>query len=701
MLNSLFPQANASMKDILHEDCLVDFDKYNYAVPLPNTAKPGHSAIYRHPLATKGLINRVHSRLDTVYALFENALALWPANDFIGTRLAASDGVYTWSSYETISKRRTNLGAGLIHAIRTNVHRKAGQDPESFTVALYSANTPEWALTDLACISYSLCNTALYDTLGPDTTRYILDTTASPVVVCSNDKLEGLLSIKDQLPLLIQIITMEPLSAADQAYVSKFAAMGATLCSFADIESLGERNPLAHRPPTPETLYTLSFTSGTTGNPKGVVLRHLHAASAVTSFLSVMPIPPGKAREYLFLPLSHIYERSLWCTYITKGAACGFPLSNSPAALLNDMRLLKPTSFISVPRVFTRFESVLKEAISDAAGSGPKLNAQIIERRTEWIKSGQPGRPSWLFDPMLTNRLRSLLGLDNAKYLVTGSAPISAETINFFKAALDVGFAQGYGMTESFAGLYFSNPFEVDAGSCGPIGVTAEVRLRDVPEMGYASTDAGGARGEVLIRGPQIFEEYYKDPAETRDAFDEDGWYRTGDIGRLDDKGRVYVVDRVKSFQKLSQGEYVSPERSENAYLSGCQLISQIYIHGDPLQSYLVGVAGIDPVAMRTFLDRECGVQVDAASTPALLNSLKDPKIKLRVIRKMNESVAHFKLQGFEKVHNIFFDVEPLTVARNVVTPTFKIKRPIARTFFKDVLHGLYQEGSMVKEARL
>ncbi|ODQ79303.1 hypothetical protein BABINDRAFT_8874 [Babjeviella inositovora NRRL Y-12698] len=708
---SLFQEDKSYLKKVVTEGFPISFEKYNYSITLPDSARPGHSEVYRHPLCKDKLFSKMHPNLDTVYALFENSLALWPENDFIGRRLFNNtnpdtfDTFYTWESYTKVAERRTNVGAGIFHALRTNRFITGAHNMENFIVSLFSGNTPEWVITDLACAAYSIGNTALYDTLGPGTSEHILGLTESPIVVCSNDKLEGLLGIKKNLPFLIQVVAQQPLAASEKVYVTKFAEAGVQLHTFEEIEALGASNPMAHRKPHPETLYTISFTSGTTGNPKGVVLKHRHAVSSITWAMSTFPLPKGKAREYIFLPVSHIFERGVWGTYFSTGTACAFPQSSSPTSLVDDLLVMRPTSLISVPRVFTRFEALLKDkTINSAPGVSQKLSSYIIDKRAQWIKKGCTGHSHWLFDRLLTNKLRDSLGLTNARYFITGSAPISPQTINFFKAALNVGFAQGYGMTESFSGFCLSDPFEIDSGSCGPIGITTEARLRDVPEMGYTSQDKGGPRGEVLLRGPQMFEEYYKNPEETAKAFDEDGWYRSGDVGRIDEKGHLFIIDRVKNFFKLAQGEYVTPERIENQYLSSCPYISQLYVHGDSLQTYLVAIVGIDPLAMAKFLESEFGISAGNPSSPdpeEILRLLSEVRVKRKLLVTMNEAVSSLKLQGFEKIHNIYCDVEPLTVSRDVVTPTFKIKRPIARKFFAQTFEDLYSEGSLIKDAKL
>ena len=217
--------------------------------------------------------------------------------------------------------------------------------------------------------------------------------------------------------------------------------------------------------------------------------------------------------------------------------------------------------------------------------------------------------------------------------------------------------------------------------------------------MGYTSKDEGGPRGELLVRGPQIFPEYFKNPEETAKCFDEDGWFYTGDVARIDAKtGRTFIIDRVKNFFKLAQGEYVTPERIENTYLSCFPYIAQLFVHGDSLRTHLVGVVGVDPVSITLYIKHRHG---ETINDPAdLVRFFQDAKRKRELLIDMNTSLGN-KLQGFEKLHNIEVDVEPLSVEKNLITPTMKIKRPICTKYFKDTLDKLYDEGSLIRNDKL
>lgn len=404
---------------------------------------------------------------------------------------------------------------------------------------------------------------------------------------------------------------------------------------------------------------------------------------------------------FSFLPLAHIYERCSSAFALYNGARIGFPQGPSPLTLLDDLKALKPHIVNFVPRVYSKLEVALKQQTVDNKNSPllakvfQKVIATKIELQLE--KDGAEGK-HFIFDN-LTQVLKNKIGLNNCFIATSGSAPISSDTVRFLKGALNVGFSQGYGLTESFAGVCNSPTWDSNPGSCGAISPTTEMKLRDIPEMNYSSTDEGGPRGELLLRGPQMFKEYYKNPEETKKAYDGEGWFYTGDIARIDGKsGRLFIIDRVKNFFKLAQGEYITPEKIENNYLAQCSTLSQIYIHGDSLKTYLVAIVGLDPDSSKAWLTTKGGVSPEAVSTnEALVKKFNEKEIKTKYLTHLNNQVGGL-VGGFEKVHNIYLDIEPITIEKDLLTPTLKIKRPLAKKYFQEQLDDLYKVGSLIKD---
>lgn len=686
----------------------------DFGVPLPHSQEPGFSPIYRNKLTKDGLISVPHPQLNTTRACFKHSVAVNGDRDCIGERkvIGEKDGQpifsdYVFETYNEVEQRQLNLGSGLYFILENNQFRNELHENVvyggEFVVAMFSTNRTEWAITDNACTSYSLTNTALYSTLGESTTEYILSITKAPVVVASADKLEFLINLKlaypEELANFIALVSMDKLAPTSALFALALAAK-IRLYDFKTVEKLGEINRVPEIPPTPETVYSISFTSGTTGaRPKGVVLTHINAVSSITFGLQHTDLR-GNPKTYAFLPLAHIYERMNMLVAFFWGAGIGYP-SIPILSLLDDVKLLNPTALILVPRVLSKLEAAIK-AQTTHNNNNVVLKAVFtaaITKKMELQASSDHNVGRHLIYDRPINALRSKMGMLNLKTFMSGSAPISPDTLKFLKAALGVGVTQGYGLTESFAGIMSSIPHEAVPGSCGPISITTEMRLQSAPEMNYHA-DSANPSGELLLRGPQIFKEYFMNPEETAKALDKDGWFHTGDIARLDPtNGRVFIIDRLKNFFKLSQGEYITPEKIENVYCSRFGLAQQVFVYGDSYRHYLVAIIGLDPATVQGYLSRK--FNQPNLTLPQIVTFFKKSENKKILLHEMNASLGG-SLQGFEKIHNIRVEFEPLTVERNVVTPTFKVKRPIASKFFKAELDELYEEGSLLKnETRL
>ncbi|CDK25343.1 unnamed protein product [Kuraishia capsulata CBS 1993] len=689
-------------------------------IAVPGSVEPGYSAIYRSAATPDFLYDRVSPELDTYYRILKRSFEIFKDEDCVSER--PQTGENSWSdkfvprSYGEVYHDSLNFGSGLKYLLQKNEFRSGTEIPDKdYIVSIFSRNRAKWLVADISCTLFSLPNTALYDTLGPDTSTYILGLTKSPVVVAASDKISKLLDLKEADPAklknLIMLVAMDNLEPEVYSDLSRRAyKLNVKLYEWDQVTEAGILFPHEEVPPAPDSIYSLSFTSGTTGPPKGAILLHSGVAAGVAFTSATIDTPKQKAKLLSILPLAHIYERMTMALQLFRGGCLGFPHQPGPEHIVPNLRLFKPNLFSGVPRLFNKFEGVLKAATVHNPNASPAKRA-LAKRIIEWkmkqqcSKDGERGE-SILYDKLLNNKLRAALGFDNLYGVVTGSAPISAETIKFLKAALGVSFHQGYGLTETFAGVCVSAGLETDPGSCGVIGIATECRLKDTPELGYTSSDEGGPRGELLLRGSQVFPGYYKNEEETKKALDEDGWYHTGDIARIDSKCRIYVIDRVKNLFKLSQGEYVAPERIENIYLSSCtDFVSQIYVHGDSFSNYLVGIVGVDILGLSAFLKRkhpDLWRQVEGKTPEEILDIISSSRqLKSAILAQMNRNVSSAGLNGYEKLHNLKIGIEPLKVEDEVLTPTLKLKRNNALTKFNTDLKNLYEEGSLIKNEKL
>lgn len=690
------------------------------AQAIPGSKQPGYSAVYRNSFSPQQLIGSVDG-LETLADYDSLSFERFTEEKCFGQRPSLDHDAFEYLNFSETLQRKTNFAAGLLHSLKLNP--RFNQDNQ-LIVSIFSGNRTEWMLTDLATRDLGIANTALYDTLGPESSQYILNVTKSPVLVLSKDKILKVLNLKRVYGLenLIQLVSMDELNESDAYLTTICYNLGLTLFDFRAIEKIGKETPLIAADdsrPSPETIYTISFTSGTTGDPKGVVITHANAVAGIAScFIHFRPpnlesTSPtnidenGKQIKVLsYLPLAHIYERMLISWAFFNGFAIAFPSRPGTESLFDDLKLVQPKYFSGVPRVYSRIENLIKKHIHELSPSLQKKFEEMLQYKlTNNFNPVTDEDPYWMLSNLLgIPEFKKSIGFENVTYLKSASAPISPSSIQFLKNTLNIGFENSYGLTESYGVMSSDDPFNTsDIGNVGPVNVATEMKLKGVPEMGYSSEDEPFPRGELLLRGPQIFKEYYKSPKATEAAFDngdcEAGWFKTGDIATVDQHGRIHIIDRVKNFFKLNQGEYLTPEKIENVYLAANKLLTQLYVHGDSLQSYIVGVAGFDRDLLKKFLSGHLGTDVKDEHYE---KHIQDPEIKKAIIKELNKNVAPL-LQGFEKVHNLHIsgDHQPLKVEDGVLTPTFKLKRVQAKTKFVDILKDLYEEGSLVSKIKI
>jgi long-chain acyl-CoA synthetase len=570
-----------------------------------------------------------------------------------------------------VHTRRKNLGAGLVH-----LHRQAGITGRNYGIGLWCQNRPEWQVTDLAAMSQSLFTVSIYDTLGPDTTQFIIEHAQLACVATGLNHVATLLKLKPQLPSLKFIVVMDSLSAGEQPGESKSdllnalaADLGVTIHYIRDVEALGERQPLPYNPPKPDDIITINYTSGTTGNPKGVVLTHRNAVAATCSSIIVFGSDANTV-NCSFLPLAHIFQRLGEHLALSTGASIGYFHGNI-AELVEDLQLLRPTAFAGVPRLFNRFGSKIKEATIQQTGVKGALSRHVVSKKLAALNDKHdPSNKNAIYDRIWSKKVAAGLGLDRCKNMVSGSAPIDPSLHQFLRVVFSNDFAQGYGLTESYACTLSQNAGDLSAGNCGGVSPSVECCLADVPDMEYLSTDKPHPRGELLVRSASLFREYFKNEEETKKAIDSDGWFHTGDICSVDKMGRFQIVDRRKNVLKLAQGEYISPERIENVYLANCGWMATAYVHGDSHQSCLVGIFGVAPDMFPSFASKVLGEKIEIGDVKKLKAAAGNKKVEQAVLKELDRIGRKSKFNSWERVKAVRLFLDPFTVENQLLTPT-------------------------------
>ena len=529
-------------------------------------------------------------------------------------------------------------------------------------------------------MSQALYTVSLYDTLGPSATEYIINHATLPCVATSAPHIPTLLKLKPKLPSLKVIISLDPLEQGEREGYSKLALLnsmasdlGVKIYSIEQVEDIGGANgPPKYNPPSPTDIVTINYTSGTTGPPKGVTLTHANAvASASNCIISGSQASSDIALSYL--PLAHIYARMTEHGMLWAGGAIGY-FHGDILALVDDLQALRPTMFTSVPRLYNRFGGAVRAATVQAPGVKGALSRHIVQTKLAAMKSADSPSATnkhLIYDRIWGRKVGAALGLDRVRTMVSGSAPLDPSLQNFFRAVLGNNLIQGYGLTETYAHGLCQMEGDLSTGNCGGVASTLELCLLDVPDMEYYATDKPQPRGELLIRGSSLFSGYYKNPEETKKAILPDGWFCTGDIATIDSRGRFQIIDRRKNVLKLAQGEYISPERIENIYLSHLSYLAMAYVHGDSMQTFLVAIFGVQPDMFAPFASKILGRDIQATDMDAIRAACADDRIRKTVMKELDKIGRKNSFAGFERVRNCYLMLDPFTIDNELLTPTY------------------------------
>ncbi|KAF4654168.1 hypothetical protein FOL47_010106 [Perkinsus chesapeaki] len=687
------------------------FPPFPCSYEVPNSAVPGVSGpVYRHPDHVEQLLSHFEGEdgIVTSFDVFRDAAERYPDRPCHGTRPLLDDGgvgPFEWQTYKDVYNRIVNFGRGIEEL------NLLSDDGSMRLIGLYMKNRSEWVIAEQGAFTRRATTVPLYDTLGEDAVEYVINQTLLKTVICSSEEIPKLLACKPCCPSLKCIVCLN----TTESIQASCEAANLELIDFHQVEVCG--SVVTYEPLSGQSLDigTFCYTSGTTGVPKGALLSQggmLANIAGLTEFVTTKSplIDFGSTTEtYLsYLPLAHVMERLIQAMMYHFGAAIGFS-QGDPRKIMDDVRALRPTLFVGVPRILNRIYDGVVADVRKVGGAKQAICERALKEKKEGLSRGFIKHPIW--DSVVFNGIKAKLGLDRVRLVASGSAPLASYVLLFLRALLGCPVVEGYGQTEATCAVSYGHMHDFTVGHVGlPVGCL-EIKLVDVPEMGYRSTDtehggdAGGesmeckGRGEICYRGPCTFKGYYKMPDKTEDTIDTDGWVHSGDIGIWLKDGQLKIIDRKKSIFKLSQGEYIAPDKVENTVVES-PLVAQAFVYGNSFQSRLVAIIVPD---LEYLLEHFPSITTGIKSSEELCS---DEGVRRLVMRSINDvSNEGNKLRGFEKVKAIHLTPAPFTIDNGLLTPSFKLKREVALQTYRQEINALYEEigdkvsnGSLIRQ---
>ncbi|MFA6032998.1 MAG: long-chain fatty acid--CoA ligase [Myxococcota bacterium] len=592
---------------------------------------------------------------DNLVDLFENAISKFGNNDLFGLKSEDKKSLI-WTKYREIGERVDNLRAGL-----ASLGLKKGD-----AVGVISNNRPEWIVGAFATYGLGCRYVPMYEAELEKVWKYIISDSGLKVLIVSKQAIyDKLKNVKTEIPTLEHIFVME----------------GTGENSMAALEAKGKKSPVPSVKPSPDDIAVLIYTSGTTGEPKGVLLSHGNMSSnALAGNKWFKHILNENARCISILPWAHSYGQTAEANHwFLTGGSMGF--MERVDTLADDMVLVQPTFIVAVPRIFNRVYDKVWAKMRAEGGLKLKLFTAAVEtaKKRKEIKAQGKSCPFLdlkfkVLDKLVFEKVRARFG-GRVQGVLTGSASMNPDIASFF---FDIGIPcyDAYGLSETSPAVTMNCPAAYKLGSVGrPID-----KVKVVIDKSLTGPDS--ADGEIVVYDPNVMQGYHNKPKETAEVMTPDGGFKTGDRGRLDEDGFMWITGRLKEQYKLENGKYVFPAGIEEMIkLIPCVANCMIFGEGKP---YNVCLVYPDPEIM--------GQWASSQTLPTGLSKLMgSTEARAFIASEINKSLAG-KLGGYEIPKKFIFLTEDFTLDNGMLTQTMKLKRRVVVDKFKDQITALYAE---------
>ncbi|OQR71806.1 long-chain-fatty-acid--CoA ligase 1-like [Tropilaelaps mercedesae] len=562
--------------------------------------------------------------------------------------------------------------------------RELGAQPKN-VVATNLTVSKEYLEAMYGTTSMSMILQPIYPNLDVNSVRNILKQGKPPIyLVDSEAKALAVIAHASELAFIKAIVISKPEPSKDLRRRAKAANI--QILSMNEVLKLGEGKAHDLVPPDPSDTFGLVYTSGTTGNPKGVIITHesLLQAYRVTSGL----MKPIRRRvgdyTFCFLPTGHIYGIMFELLSLIDGGTAMFWRGNVKT-LTNDLKIIRPHNIPMVPRIMNRMFNEVHKSLEKASFFKRALFHYCYRKKRNLMLKGN-FRNNTIYDKLAFQQIRDALG-GRVSIIVSASASLNPSVLEFFKVTCGCAVIEMYGSTEALLATTTS-PFDLTAGHIGAPIPSVEIKLVDVPDLGYFAKDD---IGEIYIRSPYLFKGYYNNGMETKQVL-KDGWFASGDVARWTKEGKLVMIDRQKDIFKLAQGEYITPEKIEAIY-SHVIFMDDIFVDGRSEESFCIAIA----VPNKTlFLQWAKDKGFVRGPETTFENLCKDVSVRKACLEELRAVGKNHDLNELQQIRNLYLESVPFTPQNGLVTTTLKIKRPLVRKKYDQIIDELYREGSLV-----
>uniref|UniRef100_A0A0N4Z7T8 long-chain-fatty-acid--CoA ligase n=1 Tax=Parastrongyloides trichosuri TaxID=131310 RepID=A0A0N4Z7T8_PARTI len=655
---------------------------------------------YRHVNSIDGLRTLLFDDCKTLGQVWDRCCDMFEESPCFGTRQIiktenekqadgrlfqkAELGDYEWIDFGEASEKVMNLANALtLLNLKPKTH-----------IVIFAETRAEWMISAQACFRSGYPVVTVYATLGEEAVTYAIKESGGKVLFTTASHLDTIKKIRENIPDIEHVIYFEDRFNPSNTDPKKQETIKELKTKFKRCDlwehfeqtGVGISNTLNNV--VDDDICMIMYTSGTTGNPKGVVLTHKNIIAAVAGQSSVIPIK--STDTYIgYLPLAHILEVCAELVVLSKGCRIGYSSAQTlfdrapkiKKGTKGDTSVLRPTLMACVPAVMDRIFKAVIDEVSQGSMIFRELFRICYERRRSRYEDGYS---SFIMNKLAFNKIKKLLG-GKLRVVLSGGAPLNAETQRFMNICFCCPVVQGYGLTETCGGATLADIHDLSTGSVGPPLTCCEIMLREWSDANYSPTN-DPPQGEILIHGSNVCNGYYQNPEKTKEDFiliNGKRYFCTGDIGEVRSDGSIKIIDRKKDLIKLSHGEYISLGRIETTLLTNPN-IDNICVYGNSHADYLIAL----------IVPNEKNITKLAEENEIVGKSFKEICVDKTVINALLKEIQNSvkgKLSRVETPAKLYLCEEPWTPASGLLTEALKLKRKVIENHYKDEIAALYQ----------